>query len=90
TIRAANRDAFMSQLGSRGVPTAVYYPKCLHEQPAFAGCGYAWGDFPEAEKASREVVSLPMHAYLSETDQDQILGCIKSTLLHEANRSPNG
>jgi UDP-2-acetamido-2-deoxy-ribo-hexuluronate aminotransferase len=90
TIRAANRDAFMSQLDCRGVPTAVYYPKCLHEQPAFAGCGYVWGDFPEAERASREVVSLPMHAYLSQMDQDQIIDCIKSSLLDEVNQSPIG
>jgi UDP-2-acetamido-2-deoxy-ribo-hexuluronate aminotransferase len=69
TIRLQNRDALAAHFKEQSIPTAIYYPKCLHEQPAFAFCGYKWGDFPEAEKASREVLSLPMHPYLTEKDQ---------------------
>jgi UDP-2-acetamido-2-deoxy-ribo-hexuluronate aminotransferase len=80
TIRVPNRDAVASKLKEQGIPTAVYYPKCLHEQPVFAGSGYQWGDFPEAEKASREVLSLPMHPFLTEPDQDRVVEAVKAAL----------
>ncbi len=77
TIRVANRDELGAKLKEEGIPTAVYYPKCLHEQPVFAPLGYKWGDFPACEKASREVISLPMHPFLSEADQDRIVAAVK-------------
>ena len=80
TIRVANRDQVAEKLKSSGIPTAVYYPKCLHEQPVFAACGCKWGDFPEAEKASREVLSLPMHAFLSEADQDKVVEALRNAI----------
>ena len=73
TIRVPDRDRLAEQLKSQGIPSAIYYPKCLHEQPVFASLGYKWGDFPESEKASREVLSLPMHPFLSEADQDRVI-----------------
>jgi len=73
TVRAPNRDLVAAQLKAQGIPTAVYYPKCLHEQPVFAACGYQLGDFPVSEKASVEVLSLPMHPFLTEPDQDRIV-----------------
>jgi UDP-2-acetamido-2-deoxy-ribo-hexuluronate aminotransferase len=76
TIRVADRDALTAKLKAVGIPTAVYYPKCLHEQPVFSGLGYQYGDFPEAEKASREVISLPMHPFLTEEEQDRVVGAI--------------
>lgn len=80
TIRVRNRDEVARRMKERGVPTAVYYPKCLHEQPVFAGLGYRWGDFPVAEQASREVLSLPMHPFLSETDQDRVIEALAYAL----------
>lgn len=80
TIRVPDRDAVATKLKEKGIPTAVYYPKCLHEQPVFASSGYKWGDFPAAEKASREVISLPMHPFLTEADQDAIVTALKSSL----------
>jgi len=76
TIRVQDREALVAKLKASGIPCAIYYPKCLHEQPAFAFCGYQWGDFPEAEKASREVLSLPMHPYLGEVEQEQIVAAV--------------
>ena len=73
TIRMANRDQVSEKLKAQGIPTAVYYPKCLHEQPVFASCGYKWGDFPVSERASREVISLPMHPFLTEAEQDKVV-----------------
>jgi UDP-2-acetamido-2-deoxy-ribo-hexuluronate aminotransferase len=82
TIRVAERERVADALKAQGIPTAVYYPKCLHEQPVFEPLGYQWGDFPEAERASREVLSLPMHPGLTEPDQDRILSafsfCLKT------------
>ena len=80
TIRVPNRDAVAEKLKAQGIPAAVYYAKCLHEQPVFAHCGNKWGDFPESEKASREVLSLPMHPFLSEADQDKVVAAVKAAL----------
>ncbi len=80
TIRVPQRDGVAEKLKAKGIPTAMYYPKCLHEQPVFAPLGYRVGDFPEAERASREVLSLPMHPYLSEPDQDRVIDAVKAAL----------
>lgn len=77
TIRVPNRDALGESLKAQGIPSAVYYPKCLHEQPVFANLGYKWGDFPQCEKASREVISLPMHPWLTVEDQDKVVDAVK-------------
>ena len=55
-------------------------PKCLHEQPVFASAGCKWGDFPVAEKASREVLSLPMDPFLTEADQQQVVETVKEAV----------
>lgn len=80
TIRVPQRDLVGEKLKAKGISTAIYYPKCLHEQPVFAGCGNRYGDFPSAEKAASEVISLPMHPYLSEADQDEIVAAVKCVL----------
>jgi UDP-2-acetamido-2-deoxy-ribo-hexuluronate aminotransferase len=77
TVRLPNRDAVSAKLKESNIPTAVYYPKCLHEQPVFAPLGYKWGSFPNSEAASREVLSLPMHPFLSESEQDLVVGALK-------------
>lgn len=77
TVRVPDRDRVAEHLKAAGIPTAVYYPKCLHEQPVFASCGCKWGDFPVSEKASREVLSLPMHPFLTETDQDRVVSALE-------------
>ncbi|MCS7091206.1 MAG: DegT/DnrJ/EryC1/StrS family aminotransferase [Verrucomicrobiota bacterium] len=80
TIRVRNRDEVARRMQAQGIPTAVYYPKCLHEQPVFAHLGYRWGEFPIAEQASREVLSLPMHPFLTESDQDRVLHALIQAL----------
>ena len=74
--RTDGRDLIAEMLKLQGIPSAVYYPKCLHEQPVFANLGYKLGDFPESEKASREVLSLPMHPFLSESEQDLVIAVL--------------
>lgn len=88
TIRVPHRDAVAARLKAAGIPTAVYYPKCLHEQPVFAGLGYRPGDFPVAEQAAREVLSLPLHPFLTEADQDRVVEALKTALAETASASP--
>lgn len=66
TVRVAERDAVREELRRRGVETGVHYPIPVHLQPAYADLGYGPGDFPESERAGREVLSLPMFAELSD------------------------
>lgn len=77
TIRLADRDKAIARLQAKEVPSAIYYPKCLHEQPVFAPLGYQAGDFPESERAAREVLSLPMHPFLDEATQDQVVAALR-------------
>lgn len=80
TVRLSNRDAVAERLKAHGISTAVYYPKCLHEQPVFSACGYKPGDFPVSEGASRQVLSLPMHPFLSQADQDRVVAALTAAL----------
>jgi UDP-2-acetamido-2-deoxy-ribo-hexuluronate aminotransferase len=79
TLRVPNRDALGAHLKEQGIPTAVYYPKCLHEQPIFKDSPGA-KNLPESERASREVISLPMHPFLTEADQDRVVSAVKAGL----------
>ncbi len=78
TIRLPERDQVAERLKALGIPTAIHYPKCLHEQPVFSKLGYNWGDFPVSEKASREVLSLPMHPFLAPDQQDRIVQALRN------------
>lgn len=62
---AAAREAVRTRLGENGVPTAIYYPKPLHLQHAFADLGHKEGDFPVSEEVGSRIFSLPMHPYLA-------------------------
>jgi UDP-2-acetamido-2-deoxy-ribo-hexuluronate aminotransferase len=80
TIRVPDRDRVAAGLQAKGIPTAVYYPKCLHEQPVFAAGGWRWGQFPAAEQASREVLSLPMHPFLTREEQETVVAAVAGEL----------
>lgn len=56
-----------------GIPTAVFYPRGMHEQEALAYLGYMPEDFPMVQEVSARVLSLPMYPYLTEVEQ-QIVG----------------
>jgi UDP-2-acetamido-2-deoxy-ribo-hexuluronate aminotransferase len=81
TIRIEERDAVAEELKKKGIPTAVYYPKCLHQQPIYKNLGYKTGSLPVAEKAANEVLSLPMHPWLTEKEQDLVVNAVKEALL---------
>jgi len=70
------RSALQDTLQKEGIPTAVYYPKPLHVQTAFAALGYKTGDFPVSDDCAERIFSLPMHPYLKEDDQIKIADVI--------------
>lgn len=78
TIRAEERDLLSKHLKERQIPSAVYYPKCVHLQPVYSYLGYQEGSLPEAEKASKEVLSLPMHPWLTIDEIEQVVEGVKS------------
>lgn len=80
TIEVENRDQFQAEMQSLGIPTAVHYPVAMHKQPALKYLGYVAGDFPHAELASQKVVSLPMHPYLTDEEQKQVVAAVKKSL----------
>ena len=68
-----HRTQLQAKLKEAGIPTAIYYPKPLHLQTAFKSLGYKDGDFPISEDFSSRIFSLPMHPYLSNSDQEIIV-----------------
>ena len=76
TIRARDRDSLRDSLREKGVMTGVYYPLPLPHQPVFRELGYREGDFPEAERASREALSLPIHQHLGAHEVERVVAAI--------------
>ena len=72
TIRAGRRDELRAHLARRQITTAVYYPVPLHLQPCFSGLGGRRGQFPVAERASSEVLSLPVFPELGQERQEEV------------------
>lgn len=81
TVRVPQREAIQKQLSSAGVPTAVHYPLPLHRQPAFRDES---PNLPESDKAAHEVLSLPMGAYLSVNDQNQVCRAVAAACALDA------
>lgn len=80
TVEVDRRDEFIASLNADGIPTAVHYPVPLHLQPAFAGLNRGAGSFPNAEAAAGRVVSLPMHPYLTDEEQDRIVASVRRSV----------
>jgi dTDP-4-amino-4,6-dideoxygalactose transaminase len=65
-VRSSSRDRLQQHLKDHGVGTSVHYPMPIHYQQAYLHLGYSPGDFPEAERACREILSLPLYPELTE------------------------
>jgi dTDP-4-amino-4,6-dideoxygalactose transaminase len=79
-LKAGRRDALAAALKAEGIPTAIYYTKPLHRQPAYRDFPVAEGGVPASEQLSHEVISLPMHAYLERPVQDRIIDAVRRAL----------
>lgn len=80
TFKTSVRDELSAALKKVGVPTAVYYPKPLHQQTAYKGCLVTPGGLPVSERLAGEVLSLPMHPYLEPEVQKRITTAVKEAL----------
>jgi UDP-2-acetamido-2-deoxy-ribo-hexuluronate aminotransferase len=78
SIRTDRRAALEKHLNDAGIPTAVHYPVPLHLQEAFSSLGHGEGDFPVSEAVSREILSLPMSAFLSREDQEAVIRGVRT------------
>ena len=77
TVRYPRRDELKAHLDANGIGNAVHYPMPLHLQKAFANLGHQSGNFTVAEKASREVLSLPMFAELADAQIQRVASVVR-------------
>jgi dTDP-4-amino-4,6-dideoxygalactose transaminase len=78
-VPAEARDALVSHLDALGIDSRVYYPRPIHEEPAFCGrLGHQRLELPETERACREVLSLPVHSGLNGADLDRVVAAVNS------------
>jgi dTDP-4-amino-4,6-dideoxygalactose transaminase len=75
-----DRDGFAGALKAQGVPTAIYYPKSMHQQTAYRDFPVADNGLPVSERLSADVISLPMHAYLDEPTQERIIAAVRGAV----------
>jgi dTDP-4-amino-4,6-dideoxygalactose transaminase len=75
--KGTDRDEFAAVLKAQGIPTAIYYPKSMHQQTAYRDFPVTDGGLPVSERLSSDVISLPMHAYLDEPTQARIIEAVR-------------
>ncbi|MEM0913149.1 MAG: DegT/DnrJ/EryC1/StrS family aminotransferase, partial [Planctomycetota bacterium] len=71
------RDPLRAHLAAEGIATKINYPKPMHLQPCFAHLGYAPGQFPEAEAASEQVLSIPIFPEMTRDQQDAVVRAVR-------------
>ncbi len=72
-IRVPDRDTVLGRLAESGVGAGIHYPVPVHLHPGMSGLGYSRGDFPVAERAAGEILSLPMYPHITEADQQRVV-----------------
>jgi dTDP-4-amino-4,6-dideoxygalactose transaminase len=78
-VRSPERARWQQELTAKGVQTGIHYPIPVHLQPAYAEARWQRGDFPHSEKASDEVLSLPMYPELNRVQQDEVVAAVLET-----------
>ena len=80
-VRSGGREPLRMHLDALGIGNRVYYPRPLHLQPCFAHLGYQPGALPEAEKASAELLALPMFPEMTRQEQDEVVDAVRDFFL---------
>ncbi len=80
SVRVKNRAYVMETIQSADIPLAVHYPIPIHLQEAYGYLGYKKGDFPVSELTASEIMSLPMHPFLKDEDQQKIVETVKKAV----------
>jgi UDP-2-acetamido-2-deoxy-ribo-hexuluronate aminotransferase len=75
-IRVQDREKVLQKCQENSIPTGIYYPKPLHLQEAFSFLGHKEGDFPVSEKVSKDILALPMSAFLTKEEQEKVIEVI--------------
>ncbi len=78
--KGVDRTAFADALKAQGVPSAIYYPKSMHQQTAYKHFPVADGGLPVCERLSQDVIALPMHAYLDAAGQDRVIKAVREAV----------
>ncbi len=76
TITSPRRDRIAATLKAQNLPTAIHYAKPIHTQAPYRGCPVASGGLPVTERMASQVISLPMHPYLSPEAQDRVIAAV--------------
>ncbi len=79
-VRLRDRDAVQARLSAKGISSAIFYPVPLHLQECFAGLGNPEGSFPQAEKAAREVLALPVFAQMTDGEVERVAEELRKAL----------
>jgi len=87
-VRVPNRDQVLADLQSHGIGAGVHYPTPLHLHGALRDLGHQRGDFPLAERAAEEVLSLPLHPHITAEQQARVAACLREALGRVGTGSP--
>jgi dTDP-4-amino-4,6-dideoxygalactose transaminase len=79
-VRVPRRDEVLAKLNAAGIGAGVHYPTPLHLHGALRHLGYRERDFPEAERAAAEVLSLPLHPHLTASQQERVADCLRRAM----------
>lgn len=79
-VRVPNRDAVLAKLNAEGIGAGIHYPVPLHLHGALSDLGYRQGDFPEAERAADEILSLPMYPHITEEQQRRVAEALRKAI----------
>ncbi|MEO8511128.1 MAG: DegT/DnrJ/EryC1/StrS family aminotransferase [Chloroflexota bacterium] len=90
TIRVAGRDEFVERLRERGVGSGIYYPIPVQRQKPYVALGYGEQPFPVTDRLTEQVVSIPVHPALTDTDVDAVIAAVNETAAELGSLEPDG
>ena len=79
-VRVPNRDKVLDHLAGEGIGVGIHYPEPVHLTAAYRKLGYQRGDFPVSERASDQLLSLPMHGHLTASEQDRVADALSRAI----------